>query len=55
MGRRVMGRRVMGLGVSTRNEAVGLSPSQRDDPGAWSHDWAGILVMPAGAGWHRKN
>ncbi len=30
-------RMVMGLGVSTRNEAVGLSPSQSDDPDAWSH------------------
>lgn len=30
-------RMAMGLGVSTRNEAVGLSPSQSDDPDAWSH------------------
>ncbi len=30
-------RMVMGLGVSTREETVGLAPSDSDDPDAWGH------------------
>ena len=32
-------RTVLGLGVNTKGDTLGLSPSDSDDPDNWSHKW----------------